>query len=44
LQPSVEDWIPEDHLARFIVEVMERIDLSPLTRDYAGRSSAAYHR
>jgi hypothetical protein len=41
LPPSVEDWLPEDHLARFIVEAMERIDLSPLTRAYAGRGSAA---
>lgn len=23
LPPSVEDWLPEDHLARFIVEVVE---------------------
>jgi len=23
LQPLVEDWLPEDHLARFIVEAME---------------------
>jgi len=43
LPPSVEDWLPEDHLARFIVEAMERIDLSALTRAYAGRGSAAYH-
>ena len=43
LPPSVEDWLPEDHLARFIVEAMERTDLSPLTRAYAGRGSAAYH-
>ncbi|WP_180977371.1 hypothetical protein [Janthinobacterium sp. ROICE36] len=26
--PSVEDWLPENHLARFIVEVIERLDLS----------------
>ena len=41
--PSVEDWLPEDHLARFIVEVIERLDLSELTRQYAGRGSAAHH-
>ncbi|CAE6863679.1 hypothetical protein R69658_07737 [Paraburkholderia aspalathi] len=23
LPPSVEDWLPEDHLARFVVEVIE---------------------
>jgi transposase len=39
----VEDWLPEDHLARFIVEVIERLDLTELTRQYGGRGSAAHH-
>ena len=43
LPPSVEDWLPEDHLARFIVEAMEKLDLNGLARAYAGRGSAAYH-
>lgn len=43
LPPSVEDWLPEDHLARFIVEAIEKLDLNDLTRAYAGRGSAAYH-
>jgi transposase len=43
LPPSVDDWLPQDHLARFIVEAMEKLDLSDLTRAYAGRGSAAYH-
>jgi transposase len=43
LPPSVEDWLPEDHLARFIVEAMEKLDLTDLARAYAGRGSAAYH-
>jgi hypothetical protein len=25
LQPSVEDWLPEDHLARFVVEVIAQM-------------------
>lgn len=41
--PSVEDWLPENHLARFIVEVIERLDLTELTRQYTGRGSAAHH-
>lgn len=41
--PSVDDWLPEDHLARFILEAIERLDLGALTRAYAGRGSAAYH-
>ena len=43
LPPSVEDWLPEGHLARFIVEAMVKLDLNDLTRAYAGRGSAAYH-
>ncbi len=33
----------EDHLARFILEAIERPDLSALTQAYGGRGSAAYH-
>lgn len=43
LPPSVEDWLPENHLARFIVEVVDKLDLSELTRVYGGRGSAAHH-
>ena len=43
LPPSVEDWLPDNHLARFIVEVIEKLDLSELTRVYGGRGSAAHH-
>lgn len=41
--PSVSDWLPEDHLARFVVEVVDQLDLSELTRQYAGRGSKAHH-
>ena len=43
LPPSVDDWLNQDHLARFIVEVVEQLDLSKLTRQYAGGGSKAYH-
>jgi transposase len=43
LPPSVQDWLPEDHLARFVVEIVERIDLGRLTTAYRGRGSDAYH-
>ncbi len=43
LPPSVDDWLNEDHLARFIVEVIDQLDLSELTRQYAGRGSKAHH-
>jgi len=41
--PSMQDWLPEDHLARFVSEVVDQLDLSELTRQYAGRGSQAYH-
>ena len=43
LPPSVDEWLPNDHLARFVVEVIEQLDLSDLVRQYAGRGSAAHH-
>ncbi len=43
LPPSVDDWLPEGHLARFIVEVIDGLDLGVLEKAYAGRGSAAYH-
>lgn len=43
LPPSVQEWLPEAHLARYVVDVVEGLDLSELERAYAGRGSAAYH-
>lgn len=43
LPPSVDEWLPDNHLARFIVEVIDQLDLSRLTNRYAGRGSAAHH-
>ena len=30
LPPSVDEWLPEKHLARFVVEVIDGLDLSGL--------------
>jgi len=43
LPPSVQDWLPENHLARFVVEIVERLDLRELTTAYRGRGSDAVH-
>lgn len=43
LPPSVQDWLPEGHLARYVVEVVEVLDLSALERAYAGRGSLSDH-
>ena len=43
LPPSVQDWLPENHLGRFVVEIVERLDLRELTTAYRGRGSDAAH-
>ena len=42
LPPSVQEGLPEAHLARYVVEGVERLDLSALERAYAGKGSDAY--
>ena len=45
LPPSLEDWLPEGHLARFVAEVVETLDLSAIYAVYEagdGRGLAAY--
>ena len=43
LPPSVDEWLPERHLARFIVEVVDGLDLRAMSGDYRGSGSASYH-
>src|SRR6202521_4688078 len=43
LPPSVDEWLPQRHLARFVVEVIDGLDLSELVKDYRGSGSASYH-
>jgi len=43
LPPSLNDWLPERHLARFVVEVIEGLDLSAMVKSYRGTGSASYH-
>ena len=43
LPPSVQDWLPEGHLARFVVDIVDRLDLSALERRYGGGGKHPYH-
>ncbi len=46
LPPSLQDWLPENHLARFIAELANGLDLSKIYGFYGrrdGRGKAAYH-
>ena len=38
LPPSIDDWLPQDHLARFIVEIIDQLDISSIDKQYSGRS------
>src|SRR5277367_6324894 len=43
MPPSVDEWLPEKHLARFVVEVIDGLDLSAMSKSYRGSGSASYH-
>ena len=46
LPPSVSDWLPEQHVARFIGEVVDTLDLSSILSQYRrndARGALAYH-
>ncbi len=43
MPPSIEEWLPENHLARFVVEMVEELDLREMEEDYRGVGKAAYH-
>lgn len=46
MPPSLQDWLPEGHLARFIADVADQLDLHAIYADYErkdGRGLAAYH-
>jgi transposase len=45
LPPSLHDWLPEKHLARFVVDVVDALDLGAIYESYEekdGRGQAAY--
>jgi transposase len=41
--PSVQEWLPERHLARYIASVVEALDLTEIERAYGSSGSDAYH-
>jgi len=43
LPSSVDEWLPERHLARFVVEVIHGLDVSAMSKSYRGAGSASYH-
>ena len=43
MPPSVDEWLPQRHLARFVVEVVEGLDLRAMAGRYRGSGEASYH-
>lgn len=45
MPPSVSEWLPEGHLAWFVLEVVDELDLSAFVAAHRadGRGGAAYH-
>jgi transposase len=46
LPPSLQEWLPENHLARFVADVVRQLDLNEIYDRYErqdGRGLAAYH-
>ena len=41
--PSVQDWLPKNHLARFVVELVDEINLEKLNASYRACGSLAFH-
>ena len=39
----MQDWLPEDHLARFIIDIVAQLELRPIVNQYGGKGSKAYH-
>jgi transposase len=44
MPPSMAEWLPEDHLAWFVIDVVEELDLAGFDESYRldGRGAAAY--
>lgn len=41
MPPSIDEWLPQRHLARFVVEVVDDLDLSAMSKSYRGSGSAS---
>jgi transposase len=42
LPPSIQDWLPEEHIARFVVDMVEQFDLENITCHYNNKGILAY--
>ena len=43
LLPSIQEWLPEAHLARFVIDIVDQLDLHDLAAGYGGGGKQPYH-
>ncbi|QLA16731.1 transposase [Desulfolutivibrio sulfoxidireducens] len=45
LAPNLDDWLPQEHMARFISDVVDALDLKPFLRRFRdnGQGGTAFH-
>ncbi len=43
LPPSIQDYLPEAHLARFVTEMVDQLAMSAVLGVYAGKGKKPYH-
>ncbi len=39
---DLSEWLPETHLARFVVDIVEKLDFNEVYRQYQGKGTIAY--
>lgn len=39
----LSEWVPDNHLARLISDIVDQLDLSKITERYSDRGEEAYH-
>lgn len=39
----LSEWVPEEHLARLVSDIVDQLDLSAITSRYSNRGEEAYH-
>ena len=43
LRQDLREWVPEDDLAHFVVEAVERLDIGAFKVNWRGTGKAQYH-
>lgn len=42
LPPNINDWLPQKHMARYIVDIVEQLDMSTIYNEYSTQGNRGY--